>query len=209
MNGSRRSEQVSSDNESGGHGPQQALGTVDLSLFENRDFDRGAPKALELAWILTRSAVFEHGPVGLDGLRRKLLRQFGARLGRGGNCRRGVRVTFPWKLEIGDNSWLGEDAWLLNLAPIRLGHNVVISQRAFLCTGNHDWTHPSLALTTGPIAVEDGVWIGAAAFVGPGVTLGSHCVVTAGSVVTNDLPPYSICTGNPCKPVKTRVVRSR
>lgn len=179
---------------------------ADLSDFENADFDRGASRAVELAWILTRSAIFEHGPVGLDALRRKVLVQFGAKLGRRGTCRRGVRITFPWKLAIGENTWLGEDAWLLNLAAIQIGNNVNISQRAFLCTGNHDWSHHALPLITAPIVVEDGAWIGAASFVGPGVTIGSHCVVTAGSVVTKDLPPYSVCSGNPCVPVKERKI---
>ncbi|MDB4990178.1 MAG: wcaF [Myxococcaceae bacterium] len=184
-------------------------GRVDLSSFENAAFDRGAPKAVELAWILTRSALFERGPIGLDAVRRRVLAHFGATVGRGGTCRRGVRITFPWKLEIGENSWLGEDAWLLNLDTIQIQANVTISQRAFLCTGNHDWTDPSMKLTTAPIVVEEGAWIGAAAFVGPGVTIGSHCVVTAGSVVTRDLPAYSVCAGNPCVPIRERSVRSR
>jgi putative colanic acid biosynthesis acetyltransferase WcaF len=180
--------------------------TVDLSLFENSDFDRGASTAREIAWIGTRSSIFEHGPAGLDAIRRRVLVAFGAKMGVGGTCRRGVRVTFPWKLEVGDNSWLGEDVWLLNLAPIRIGSNVCISQRAFLCTGNHDWSHHALRLLTAPITIEDGAWIGASSFVGPGVTVGTHAVVTAGSVVTRDLPPYTICAGNPCQPVRERKI---
>jgi putative colanic acid biosynthesis acetyltransferase WcaF len=183
------------------------LPSVDLSTFDNSDFDRGASRALELAWIITRSALFEHGPVGLDALRQFALARYGAKLGARGVCRRGVRITFPWRLELGDQCWLGEDAWLLNLAPIRLGNNVVISQRAFLCTGSHDWCDTAFGLQTAPITVEDGAWVGASAFVGPGVTIGSHAVVTAGSVVTRDLPPYTICSGNPCVPVKPRVLR--
>lgn len=181
--------------------------TIDLSLFDNSDFDRGAPRAVEAAWVLTRSAIFENGPFGLDGLRRKALLGFGAKFGSGGALRRGVRITFPWRLEVGDNCWLGEDTWLLNLAPILVGNNVCISQRAFLCTGNHDWSSRSLALITAPITVEDGAWIGASAFIGPGVTVGTQCVVTAGSVVTHDLPPNTICMGNPCRPVKDRKIR--
>jgi putative colanic acid biosynthesis acetyltransferase WcaF len=177
---------------------------ADLSDFDNSDFDRGASRAKEAAWILTRSAIFERGPIPLDGLRLRLLAAFGATIRGTGICRRGVRVTFPWRLELGENTWIGEDAWLLNLAPIRIGSNVCISQRAFLCTGNHDWSHHALPLVTAPITVEDGAWVGASAFVGPGVTIGSHCVVTAGSVVTRDLPPYTVCSGNPCVPVKER-----
>lgn len=179
---------------------------VNLEAFDNSSFDRGASRVREAAWVLARSAIFEHGPVGLDGARLATLRRFGATVGGGGVCRRGVRITFPWRLEVGDHTWLGEDCWLLNLAPIRLGKNVTVSQRAFLCTGNHDWSSSTFDLMTAPITVEDGAWIGANAFVGPGVTIGSHAVVTAGSVVMSDLPPYTICSGNPCVPVKRRTI---
>ena len=181
---------------------------VDLSKFDNSDFDRGASKAKELAWVLARSGLFERFSLPLDLPRTSALRLFGARVGEHCVMRRGLRVTFPWKLEVGDHCWLGEDCWLLNLAPIRLGNHVVVSQRAFLCTGNHDWSDPAFGLITRPITVHDGAWIGASAFVGPGVQIGEHCVVSAGSVVTTDLPPYTICAGNPCRVVKERVIRS-
>lgn len=180
---------------------------MDLSSFDNQDFDRGASRARELGWIGARSLLFEHGPLPISGTRRWLLQRFGASVGRSLTIRRGARITFPWRLSVGEHCWIGEDSWLLNLAPIKLGSHVVISQRAFLCTGNHDWADPAFALQTAPITVEDGAWIGAAAFVGPGVRIGSHAVVTAGSVVTHDLPPYSICAGNPCVPVKERRIR--
>lgn len=185
----------------------QSTAGVDLSRFANPEFDRGASKLQELAWIAARSAVFELGPLPMDGLRRRTLAAFGASVGKNLTIRRGVRVTFPWKLQVGENSWLGEDSWLLNLAPITLGANVVISQRAFLCTGNHDWSDRRFGLMTRPIVVEDGAWVGAAAFVGPGVRIGTHAVVAAGSVVTDDLPPFAICAGNPCVPVRRRELR--
>jgi putative colanic acid biosynthesis acetyltransferase WcaF len=180
---------------------------VDLSRFDNSEFDRGASRMRELAWIAARSLLFEHGPVPLSSPRKRVLESFGARIGRSPTIRRGLRVTFPWKLDVGDHCWLGEDSWLLNLAPIKLGDHVVISQRAFLCTGNHDWSDPRFSLVARPITVESGAWIGAAAFVAPGVTIGSHAVVAAGSVVTSDLPPRMICGGNPCVPLKPRVLR--
>lgn len=181
---------------------------VDLSLFNNSDFARGASRLKEAAWILARSVLFERGQVALDSLRRQTLVRFGATVGKNTTIRRGVRITFPWKLTVGKNVWLGEDSWLLNLAEIRIGSNVCISQRAFLCTGNHDWSARSFSLVTAPIEVDDGAWIGAAAFVGPGVKIGSHAVITAGSVVTEDMPPFTICAGNPCKPVRERQIKT-
>lgn len=180
---------------------------VDLSRFENREFDRGRSTATELAWIAARSLLFDHGPVPMSRIRSEVLRRFQAEIGEGVVIRRGLRVTFPWKLRTGDHCWLGEDAWLLNLAAITLGNNVVVSQRAFLCTGNHDWASQTFDLRASPIEIEDGAWIGASAFIGPGVKIGSHCVVTAGSVVTSDLPPWMVCGGNPCRPIKPRAIK--
>jgi putative colanic acid biosynthesis acetyltransferase WcaF len=97
-----------------------------------------------------------------------------------------------------------EEAYLLNLAPIVIGRNACISQRAFLCTGSHDWSDIHFRLITAPITVKNGAWICANVFVGPGVTIGTNAVATAGSVVTQSLPPGMICSGNPCVPVKER-----
>jgi putative colanic acid biosynthesis acetyltransferase WcaF len=181
---------------------------VDLSRFDNSDFERGASTARELAWIIARGLLFARGTLPLSAARARVLARFGATVGAAPTIRAGVRVTFPWKLSFGDHCWLGEHSWFLNLAPIALGSNVVISQRAFLCTGSHDWADPKFALITKPIVVEDGAWIGAMAFVGPGVRIGSHAVVTAGSVVTKDLPAWTVCSGNPCVPVKERKLRA-
>lgn len=118
-----------------------------------------------------------------------------------------MRVKYPWLLEIGDDTWIGEDVWLDNLALIRIGSNVCISQGAYLCTGNHDWTDPAFGLMVRPITISDGAWIGAKAILGPGVQVAEGAVAAAGSVVTGDLAAYTIHAGNPAVPVKTRKIR--
>jgi putative colanic acid biosynthesis acetyltransferase WcaF len=101
---------------------------------------------------------------------------------------------------------LGEECWLLNLERIVIGNNVCISQRAFLCTGSHNYKLPTFDLIVKTITVEDGAWLGAGCWVGPGVTLGSHAVLTAGSVATKKLEPWGIYQGNPAVLVKQRVM---
>ena len=177
---------------------------MDLAQFNNAGFDRGASRSRELAWLLVRKLFFDGSVLPWYRLRRLWLRRFGARLGDGVLIKPGAKITFPWRLSIGRHTWIGEDAWLLNLAPIEVGNNVCISQRAFLCTGSHDWAKTTFDLVVKPIHIEDGAWICADVFVGPGVKIGENTVITAGSVVTQDMPPGMVCSGNPCKPVKPR-----
>lgn len=180
---------------------------VDLARFSNPEFERGASKWTELSWLYVRKFLFENSVLPISGIRSKVLARYGASVGAGIVIKPRVRIHFPWNLTLGDHVWLGEEAYLLNLAPIRIGSNVCISQRAFLCTGSHDWSDPAFRLLTKPITIEDGAWISANVFVGPGVTVGKNAVATTGSVVLRDLPPNMICSGNPCVPVKPRRIR--
>jgi putative colanic acid biosynthesis acetyltransferase WcaF len=176
----------------------------DLSKYNNDAFSRGAPVCKEFSWRLIQWLFFRADFVKAYGLKCSVLRFLGAKVGRNVAWKPSAKLTFPWKLSVGDNSWVGEEAWLLNLDEIRIGSEVCISQRVFLCTGSHEWKKVSFDLITKPIVIEDGVWICANVFVGPGVTIGKNSVVTAGSVVMQDLPANMICSGNPCLPVKAR-----
>src|ERR1039458_4512128 len=163
---------------------------VDLSKFSTGDFDRGASSMKELVWAVVSLILFHLCPLKLSGLKCSVLRTFGAMVGRNVVIKPQVKITFPWKLTLGDHVWLGEECWLLNLAPIEIASHVCISQRAFLCTGNHNYQSPAFDLITKPIRVERGAWIGSSAFVGPGVSVGSHAVLTAGSGAPHDLQTY-------------------
>lgn len=120
-------------------------------------------------------------------LRPVILRAFGATVGTGVTIRPAVKIHWPWKLAIGDDTWIGEESWLLNLEPITIGSDVCISQRAFLCTGSHDHDSPDFRYDNGPIVVEDGAWIALGALVLRGVTVGRGVVVPAGAVVRRNL----------------------
>lgn len=179
---------------------------VNLSTFRPSGFDRGAGSLKESVWLIVSLLLFRLCPVSLSSLKCVILRIFGAKIGRGVVIKPQVKITFPWKLEIGDFVWLGEQCWLMNLAPIIIGNNVCISQRAFLCTGNHNYRLPSFDLIVKPITVEDGAWLGAACFVGPGVKVGSHAILTACSMISRDMEPWGIYQGNPAVFVKRRTI---
>jgi len=173
----------------------------DLSRFENSDFDRGAGRLKESCWWLVKGCFFLPAFPWPSGLRVFLLRLFGASLGNEVVIRSRVVITFPWRFEAGDHVWLGEGSYYLTLAPITIGSNVCVSQEAFLCTGSHDHRDPYFGLITKPICLEDGSWVGARGFLGPGVVVGEHAVVAAGAVVFRDVKSGSMVKGNPAKEI--------
>jgi putative colanic acid biosynthesis acetyltransferase WcaF len=112
-----------------------------------------------------------------------------------------VNITFPWRLELGDHVWIGDEVAILSLATVRIGSNCCISQRAFLCTGSHDHRKETFDLITRPIHLEDSCWVGASVFIGAGVTLRSGTICAAGAVVVKDAGPHQVIGGNPAKPL--------
>jgi len=182
--------------------------TVDLSRFSNPQFDRGASLFKETLWLLVSGLFFTTSIPWPSAIHIFWLRCFGAKIGCDVVVKPHVKITFPWKLSVGDHVWLGEECWLLNLEQIIIGDHVCISQRTFLCTGNHDYKSTTFDLIVKPINVEAGAWIGASSLVGPGVTVGSHAVLTAGSVATDNLQAFGIYRGNPAVFIKERVIVS-
>lgn len=134
-----------------------------------------------------------------------LLRAFGAKIGKDVRIKPGIQIKYPWKLEIGDYSWLA-DCYIENLDWVKIGNHCCISQQAMLMTGNHNYKKTSFDLITSSIILEDGAWIGARASVCPGVTLYSHSILSMGSVATGDLTAYSIYQGNPAVKIRDRVL---
>jgi putative colanic acid biosynthesis acetyltransferase WcaF len=189
-----------------GHEPQAQAVRVDLARYSAGRFNRGAGTVKEGLWLILSLFLFRLCPLKLSGLRCWVLRRFGARVGRGVVIKPDVRITFPWKLALGDHVWLGEEVFILNLAQVAIESNVCVSQRAFLCAGNHDYKSPAFVLIVKPIRIEQGAWVGAGAFVGPGVVVGSHAVLTAGSVATRDLQAFGVYQGNPAVLVRQRVI---
>ena len=119
----------------------------------------------------------------------------------------GVRVKYPWHLEIGDHSWIGEECWIDNLTTVRIGKNACVSQGAYLCTGNHDWSDSRFGLRVEPIQLGEGAWAGAKCILAPGTVLGNYAVAAAGAVVRGCVPDFEIHSGNPAQRVRIREIR--
>lgn len=159
-------------------------------------------------WWLVQSTLFGMSPQFMYGWRRFLLKLFGAEVGKCVLIRPTVRVTYPWKVKIGDHVWIGDHAELYSLGEIEIGADVVISQRSYLCAATHDHTKPSFDMFAKKIAIEDQAWIAADVFVAPGVTIGRGSMIGARSSVFSDMPEAMICLGSPAKPIKPRINHS-
>ena len=134
-----------------------------------------------------------------SSLRPLLLNIFGASVGRRVFIRRGVKVHFPWNLEIGDDCWIGEEVWFINHEKITIGSDVCISQRAIICSSGHDYRSSSLEYSHKPIRIKDGAWVCLDAKVLAGVSLGECSVVSAGEIVRKSIPDYSLLLGGEVK----------
>src|SRR5256886_155323 len=110
-----------------------------------------------------------------------------------------ARIAIPWKLTLHDRACLGDRANAYSLGEIEIGARATIAQEAYLSTGSHDFTHPACPLVVAKITIEEDAFIGARAFVMPGVTIGARAIVGACSLVTHDLPADVIAAGNPCR----------
>ncbi|MEL4505640.1 DapH/DapD/GlmU-related protein [Luteococcus sp. H138] len=158
-----------------------------LAEFTGKGYDKGRSPLVCAAWALaaeplTRSVLCP------PAARARVLRAFGAKIGQNVNIRNDVRIHWPWKLTVGDNSWIGVGSYLLNLEPITIGSDVCISQQTFLCTGSHRADDRAFEFDNGPITVEDGAWVAARATVLRGVTVGRDAVVGATALVFKDVP---------------------
>ena len=182
------------------------MNPVRLRDFDNSWFCAGRSRLWQAAWFFLGSPILRSSVLPSSALRVRLLRAFGAKVGQGVVIKPGTHVKYPWNLKIGDDCWLGENCWIDNLAAVELGHDVCVSQGAYLCTGNHDWSDPSFGLILGPITLETGSWVGARAVIAPGVVLEEYAIAAAGSVVTKSIPPSQIYAGNPAIFVRHRSV---
>ncbi|MDF5723883.1 MAG: hormogonium polysaccharide biosynthesis acetyltransferase HpsU [Rhizonema sp. PD37] len=177
---------------------------VDLRKYDQSWFDRGRAGWYILLWWLVQAIAFPLTPHPLNNWRCSLLRLFGACIGKSVIIRPTARFTYPWKVFIGDYTWIGDDVILYSLDNINIGEHCVVSQKSYLCTGSHDISDPTFKLKTASITIGNGAWIATDCFVGPGVKIGANAVIGARSSVFSDIPSAQVCWGTPCRPQHTR-----
>ncbi|MBK9285221.1 MAG: colanic acid biosynthesis acetyltransferase WcaF [Sphingobacteriaceae bacterium] len=183
----------------------EALKT-NLATFNNKWYKPGSILKRAL-WYLT-SVTFFKSSFPFYNIKRFLLRLFGAYVGKNVIIKPHVTIKYPWKLHLGDYVWIGEYAWIDNLAKVTLKNNSCVSQGALLLCGNHNYKKTTFDLIIGEITLEEGAWAGAKTVICPGVKLGSHSLLTVGSIATSNLEAYWIYQGNPATKLKPRIIKS-
>ncbi|WP_435414255.1 putative colanic acid biosynthesis acetyltransferase [Polaribacter aestuariivivens] len=175
-----------------------------LNNFKLPNNFRGRNVFVVQLWWLVQAIFFRTSPQFLYGYRRFLLRLFGAKIGKKVIIRPTVKVTYPWKVSIGDYSWIGDDVVLYSLGKIEIGKNVVVSQKCYICTGSHDYLKSDFPIYAKKIIIEDEVWLATDVFVSPGIIIKTGTVVGSRSSVYKDLPSNKLCVGNPAKVIRER-----
>ncbi len=179
---------------------------TDLSKYDNSWYDTGAGKIKMALWYFVNALFFMNPLNPISGLKVLLLRLFGAKVGSGVVIKPSVNIKYPWLLEIGDNTWIGERVWIDNLAKVKIGKNCCLSQGSMLLCGNHNYKKSTFDLVVLPIVLEDGAWVGAMSTVCPGVNIKTHAILTVDSVATETLQAYSLYKGNPAVKIRERKI---
>lgn len=178
---------------------------VSLKNYNNNWFVPGSMLKVIL-WMLTSAFFFRTTLPIPSSIKVVILKLFGASIGVGVVIKPSVNIKYPWKLNIGDHTWIGENVWIDNLAAVSIGDNCCLSQGCYLLTGNHDFTSTTFDLMISEININSESWVGAKAVVCPGVTLERASILTVGSVATKNLDSLGIYQGNPAIKIKERVI---
>lgn len=157
-----------------------------------------------LLWDLCWTLFCAWTPKPFNRWRLLWLRLFGAKIHGLPFVHQRARIQIPWNLTLHDRACLGDRANAYTLGEIEIGARAVVAQEAYLCTGTHDLNDPKLPLQVAKITLGEEVFIGARAFILPGIKVGDRAVVGACSLVTKDVAPDTVVAGNPATPRRTR-----
>jgi putative colanic acid biosynthesis acetyltransferase WcaF len=178
------------------------------NIAANRSAQKWTPTELarRALWEYCGGFIFSVVPRPLWGIRRSILRAFGARIGRGAHIFPSVKIALPCNIEIGEMASVGDSVILYSLGRITIGPSATVSQGSHLCAGSHDYRRSDFPLVKASIAVGGGAWICADAFIGPGVTIGELAVVGARAVAVRDVAAGEVVAGNPARRIGTRTL---
>ncbi|TXI68127.1 MAG: colanic acid biosynthesis acetyltransferase WcaF [Flavobacterium sp.] len=171
-------------------------------MFELEKFNlpknfRGRSAIVVQLWRVIYVVFFRNSPQFLYGWRRFILRLFGAKIGKKVIIRPSAEITYPWKIEIGDYSWIGDNVVLYSLGRITIGSNTIVSQKSYLCTGSHDINSVAFDIFEKPIVIGNSCWIATDVFIAPGVQIVDEVIVGARSSVFKSIVTKGIYKGNP------------
>lgn len=164
---------------------------MNLSKYSSEGFDRGASLVIQASWLAIGCTLLSSWLPG-SLWRRLLLRAFGADIGCKVIIKPGVKVKFPWRLSIGDFSWIGEGVWIDNLGDVCVGCHVCVSQGTYICTGSHDWSRETFDLIVKPVVLRDHAWACAFSKLAPGTTMEEGAVLSMGSLGSGNLSAWRI-----------------
>ncbi len=143
-------------------------------------------------------------PKFLYSWRRIIYRLLGANIGEGVRISSSAKLLYPWNIEIGEYSWIGDNVELYSVDKIIIGKNVALAHNIFVSTAAHDVYDIHFNTIIKPVIIEDEVWVAGNVFVNMGVILERGVVIGAGSIVTKNMPEGYMCVGNPARPIKRR-----
>ena len=179
---------------------------VELDKYNNSWYKPGRSKLTQLLWYCVNATFINSYFIPISSFKVFILRSFGAKIGKNVNIKPKVNIKYPWRLEIGDYTWIGEEVWIDNLEKVVIGKNCCLSQGSMILCGNHHHAKSTFDLIVRPVILEDGAWIGAMSIVCPGITLKTNALLTVHSVATKNLDANSIYQGNPAVKIKDRKI---
>lgn len=179
------------------------MNTVKLREYSNTWY-KPASKTKIMIWYIVNIFIFKTNIPYPSSFKVKVLRLFSAHVGERILIKPCVNIKYPWLLCIGSDVWIGENVWIDNLAQVTIENNVVISQGAYILTGNHDYKKESFDLIIGEVTLKEGCWLGAKSIVCPSTTLNKYSILSVGSIATHDLKENGIYQGNPAQFKKYR-----
>ena len=113
-------------------------------------------------------------------------------------------ICYPYRLTLGYNVFINRGVYITAREKITIGDNVDIAQDVNIWTEQHNYNSPDFKAELAPVVIKDYVWIASRATILPGIELGEGCVVACGSVVTKNVPPYTLVAGVPAKVIGQR-----